>query len=85
MSMIVGKEIDHAAPIFIEADLVEAESTYYGPLTFEFCVDGEDLLFAYGNELTDVRVVECFRWCCQDALARDALKDWNTRATYILC
>ena len=43
LAMIVGKEIDPDAPIFVEADLVEAESTYYGPLTFEFRVDGEDL------------------------------------------
>jgi hypothetical protein len=43
LAMIVGKEIDPAAPIFVEADIVEAKSTFYGPLTFEFRVDGEDL------------------------------------------
>lgn len=40
LATIVGEEIDTDAPIYVEANLVERASTFYGPLTFEY---GEDL------------------------------------------
>jgi hypothetical protein len=43
LAMIVGKEIDPARSIFVSAEIVAPESTYYGPLVFEYRVDGEDL------------------------------------------
>lgn len=44
LAMIVGDEIDPAAPIFVEAGLVEpSHADQRGPLTFAFKVDGEDL------------------------------------------
>ncbi len=44
LATTVGEEIDPAAPIFIEADLVNPSRAHQrGPLTFEFRVDGEDL------------------------------------------
>ena len=39
LATIVGEEIDTDAPIFVQASLVEAKSTYYGPLTFEYGAD----------------------------------------------
>jgi hypothetical protein len=43
LAMIVGKEIDPESAIFVLAGIVEAKSTFYGPLVFEYRVDGEDL------------------------------------------
>jgi hypothetical protein len=40
LATIVGEEIDPDAPLYVEANLFERSSTFYGPLTFEY---GEDL------------------------------------------
>jgi hypothetical protein len=39
LALIVGEEIDPNAPIFVEVNIVERSSTFYGPLTFEYGPD----------------------------------------------
>jgi hypothetical protein len=44
LATIMGDEIDPDAPIYIEANVVDpAAATFYGPLTFEYRIEGEDL------------------------------------------